>query len=97
MPQGWFCLEVGGPALPLPILATAGGGWARRESHLLGMGPQALQRDLGEVGIADTDPLQGGCVTAFKNLGLKLNSIQGSSTCGCMCQLLGLSGLSFLT
>lgn len=75
MPQGWFCLEVGGPASPTPHPCNCWGRLARRESHLLGMGPQALQRDLGEVGIADTDPLQGGCVTAFKNLGLKLNSI----------------------
>ena len=59
------------------------------------MGPQALQEDLGEVGIADTDPPQGGCVTAFKNLGL--DSIQGSPACCCVCQLLGLRGLSFLT
>lgn len=95
--QGWFCLAAGGLTLPLPIPGTAGGGWARRESHLLGMGPQALQRNLGEVGIADTDPPRGGCVTAFKNLGLKLSSIQGSSACCCVCQLLGLCVLRLLT
>ena len=96
-PQGWFCLEAGGLTLPLPIPGTAGGGWARRESHLLATGPQALQRDLGEVGIAHTDPPQGGCVTAFKNLGLKLSSIQGSSARCCVCQLLGLRVRRLLT
>ena len=50
MPQGWSCLEEGGPARPAPAppaptsishwLQTAWGrgGWARRESHFLGKG-----------------------------------------------------------